>query len=104
MASDPICFRVECDPRGVIWFASPDKSVDVEMGLVALVGCRGFLGLTDVNGMALVRLGRGGLLRVVVRRLGIVGTRNDPGVEAAAVFVPNSISVVIPGAEASVGV
>ena len=104
MACDPIRFWVECDPCGVIRFASPNKPVNIRVGLIPLAGCSGLLGLADAIGMVLVRVGPRGLVRLVVRCLTVVGTRDDPGIEAAAVFVPQSVAVVVPGAETSVRV
>ena len=104
MTCDPIRFRVQSDPTGVLWFASPDEPIDIRVGLAPLAVCSRLLSLADAVCVNLVLVGRRGLNGLVVRCLAVIGTRDDPGVKTAAVFVPHTVPIVIPGAKTSVGV
>ena len=104
MTCDCIRFWVQSDPSGVIWFASPDEPIDIRVGLAPLAVCSRLLSLADAVCVSLVLVGRRGLNGLVVRCLAVIGTRDDPGVKTAAVSVPRTFSIVIPGAKASVGV
>ena len=103
IACDPVRFRVQCDPAGVLWFASQDEPVDIWVGLAPLAVSGRLLGLADAVCVTLVLVNRRGLNGLVVRCLAVIGTRDDPGVKTAAVSVPRTFSIVIPGAKASVG-
>ena len=52
----------------------------------------------------MVVVGRRGLKGLMVRRLTVIGAKNDPGIKTAAVFIPHSVPIIVPGANASVGV